>query len=448
MEALIARSGLPAPLPNRTDILQYGAPRPESRVVLLDTGVIDKRRDWRIAARRVLKIVAHATSPEDLYSRVFRRESGRLIAHYDLPAVMFGLLNRWEEDTTHRDVHGRWQFDASLLKHEHLIARPVADWIARAVGIAVRRALDLKEPAPSLWEGKNWAVALTWDIDSAGMYAGRAWAATVKRAHHEQGLSTALACAREGALVNARLRKDPHLDFARIGDRLARLDAHGTFFTQAVRRSQWDNYDLRGSVPLVRGLRQLRLRGHEIGLHGSYATADHFGTPFVKKQRRMVESQIGGRVHAYRAHYLRITSPENEHIAKGDGVSIASSIGFSEVEGFRTGTAFPFRPWDSERLKPHLYYSVPVHVMDVTLRYHRGLRPENAIEATVRVLEETKRVGGLAVLLWHPHNLEPRLWPGWGNTPFNILEWALENGAATGTLSELLKKSLQTPARQ
>ncbi|MDK2972598.1 MAG: hypothetical protein PWP23_2353 [Candidatus Sumerlaeota bacterium] len=444
---MIARAGLPADWARGGARIVYGR-EDGAAIALADKGLFERRDRWRAEAKRVLARVNEAESPQALGTALFVRETGGFSTPHDLPAVVHGLLHRWEEDLdAARDEHGRWPLGASLLKEGRLVERPAADWICRAFGWAVRQAFHLEAPEPARWNGKPWAVALTFDIDSAGMYAHGAWPRTLRRLQVQRGLGAALPYAAEVPLVLAGRRRDPHDNLDAVADRLESLGACATFFAQAVRVSGHDTYALDRAPGLVRALRRLNDRGHEIGLHGSYATADE-GPRFLARQRRILLRHTGIAATAHRAHYLRTTTPRDAALWSRAGIRLDATPGFAEREGFRLGTAFPVMVPRAETGTGQSLVSVPLHAMDVTLRYHRQLAPAEAWRAALNVLRETRRVGGLAVLLWHPHNLDARLWRGWEEMPFELLRWALEHDAATGTLTDLAKAGLAEASRR
>ncbi|MCB2154416.1 hypothetical protein KQI84_05985 [bacterium] len=406
-------------------LLHYGGESKDAPTFLPDRQLFEDRIAWREETRKLLRAIGVGALDEVL----FEQNEGHTIARYDLPAVAFGLLQRWEEDLEpRRDDHERFPAEASLLHEANLIDRPIVDEIAQALG---RKLIDAGA-CPSLprWGSADWAFALTFDIDSAGMYRHGGLAGSVRRLVRERGAFAGLSGLVEGLAVVSHLRSDPHENLDAIADRLGEIGIPATFFSQVFRAAPIDSYKLSDCPELVRALRRLRTRGHEVGLHGSYAAPGR-DAKFLEKQRSILKSLVGGAVSSYRAHYLR--QPKLEDLATA-GFRFDTTAGFPRREGFRLGTAFPVQAWTNEPLPLTI---VPFQAMDVTLRYHRKLDVEEAYRRAVMLLERTQAVGGLAVLLWHPHNLEPRLWPGWESLPFRLAEWAKSQGARCGTLSEL-----------
>jgi len=424
-------------LPPLHRVVDYGA-EGDAPVRVPDKGLFENRRAWRVEAERLLDVVRAASDPRDLARAIFEERDGRLACAHDVAAVAFGLLNRWEETLdAGRDTHGRWTCERSLLRDERLVTRPVVDWMALAIEHAVRRAAGVRDTAQRPWGGALWAFALTWDIDSTGLYRDGAWPRVVKRALVEHRPLVALRCAAEGALVSAGLAKDPHDTFDDIGAELARRDMPRTFFVQAVRANAVDNYGLRQDAHMVRAARRLRERGHELALHGSFATCER-DAAFLRRQRRIARALVGGPMDLHRAHWLRTREPQDNRLYADAGLRVDATPGFSDREGFRLGTAHPTVPWDDERNAPLPLTVVPLHVMDVTMQAHRKLSVDEAMKSARAIFDAARDVGGLAVLLWHPHNLEPRFWKGWEHVPFALAEYARERGANIGTLGDML----------
>lgn len=411
--------------------LRYSRKPGTEQLHLPDNGLFENREAWREETRRLLVAIREHPLDEALFEQRGDRISGR----FDLPGVSFGLLQRWEEELdSRRDDHDRFPAEASLLFEAGMIDRPIVDELALALGDRLVGAGARRSPSP--WGDNQWAFALTFDIDSAGMYRHGALGSSVRRLVREQGLAAGTRGLVEGLACAARLRPDPHENLAHVADRLGELGVRATFFSQVFRAERIDSYKLAACGDLMRAVRDLRTRGHEIGLHGSYAGPQR-GAEFLTAQRTVLRALVGGPASSYRAHYLR--QPALESLAEA-GFAIDSTAGFPRREGFRLGTAFPVRAWSQKRLP--LVVSA-FHAMDVTLRSHRGLDPEQAFETTLALLERVRAVGGLATLLWHPHNLEPRLWPGWEELPFRLTEWALRNGAVCGPLGELTRQWTQ-----
>jgi hypothetical protein len=96
------------------------------------------------------------------------------------------------------------------------------------------------------------------------------------------------------------------------------------------------------------------------------------------------------------------------------GIAEDYSMGFPEEPGFRAGIARPFCFYDVSGDIPTKVRIIPFQVMDVTLYNYKNLDPVPALEIILRLIYETRKVGGLFVSLWHNTSLlESPEWKGW-----------------------------------
>lgn len=381
---------------------------------------------WMKEGARFLEIVQQHDDVGEIAEALLDGASSPPWLGIDLPAVCAGILSGREEDSNaNRDVHGRFSASESMLHRAGVLHRPVVDEAARALGLLLLRHLGVPLDAAPAFH-----VALTFDVDSSGIVGAGNALRFARRVWREAGPSAGLRALALGAAATIGARPDPHLPFDRMMDELEDRDAAAAFFVQALQEHALDDYALAGEPRLIRACRILSERGHEVGLHGSYATSDRDAS-FVRRQRKALHRSVGVRTSSHRAHYLRHRGEGTDRLLREGGVRVDCSCGFSDREGFRRGTAYPVFPGD--RRAP---VSVPLHLMDVTLRYHRALSPGEALERGTEIVERAARTGGCAVVLWHPHNMEPLLWRGWERMPFELLDAALERGGRAVTPTE------------
>lgn len=211
-------------------------------------------------------------------------------------------------------------------------------------------------------------------------------------------------------IVGTARGPNPYWTFDRI---LAMEGRHGyrsTYFVMAGRRHREDAaYD-----PGSRGMRKLmgalRDSGAEVGLHGSYGSyMDGVG---LLAQRKRMEELTESSVTGHRNHLLRFRAPESWRAHEVAGFSYDSTLGFVDHEGFRSGHAFPFHPYDVAEERRLGLLELPLAVMDVTLIKHRRLGIREAGEAIERVMLEAREAGGLVNLLWHNDTLYEAEYPG------------------------------------
>lgn len=370
---------------------------------------VPRREDFRanIAALR------QAASREPGDGLVARREAGTVVVDLDVDVLnWFGwFLSRTEECGSDRvDAYGRFPQEAALAEQLALSEVPVADHLAchlrEALRLAARTAgLDLQTMSP--WpEGKRFCVCLTHDVDTAVMQslawgmekliaAGvgalqRRWP-TVRRR-----LSEAVGLALGG-------ERNPYWIFDRMAEMEAQHGFRSAFYLLAQSTAlHWEGgrpaWRYRLSQPeILAAFRRLARQGWEVGLHLGYDTAARCDG--VQAEWRRLARLLGDDVtpRGGRCHFLRLRVPEGWRWMARAGMAYDASLGWSRGWGFRTGTSWPYRPFDRDRGEVIPIWEFGVHLMDKALPDARC-----ALEGAAALLDRVAAVGGCAVLLFHP----------------------------------------------
>lgn len=340
----------------------------------------------------------------------------------DPVAAAFFWLAGWPEvHTLARDAHGRFPFAVSLQAARGTACVPVVDRLRSLLAQRLERAgFPVRR---TRWAGRTWAVAPTFDVDrTRTRRAGVLWRA-VRRPTRPA--------------LRAVLASDP----VRAG--LAGLAAHApgaTVFLKAAARGPWDvPYALDGR--LRRWADALRRQGAELALHPSYHAVDHLG--HLRAERDRLTRFLGVAPTTARLHFLRFDPLRTPPLLHAAGLRVEATLGFAEHEGFRRGTAHPFRLYDLLADTPLELWEVPLAVMDVTLFQYRRLGPEAAEAAAWRVLDAARDAGGCAVLLWHPEYAA--LHPEGAAVLHRLLARAEAAGAARLTLADAVRYARAEP---
>ena len=195
--------------------------------------------------------------------------------------------------------------------------------------------------------------------------------------------------------------RDPFDTFDRIMDADEQEGLRATYYFLCGGRTRYDaRYDIR-SKPIRRLLRRISERGHEIGLHGSYATM-HDPTQLQKERRGLVavleEEGLPSEVSSCRQHYLRWQAPATWRAQEAAGLAVDASVGFNEEVGFRSGTSFEHPVFDVESRTPLRLRERPLHIMDQALA---GLGDQRAFAAIDEIRREVDHHQGTLDVLWH-----------------------------------------------
>jgi peptidoglycan/xylan/chitin deacetylase (PgdA/CDA1 family) len=372
-----------------------------------------------------------------------RVERGQLPVDDDVAAAFFHLA-RVEERGGPRDEHERFRAEWSSLD-------PLDPPLER-----LRRSLGLEPPR---WNGARFAIALTHDVDSPWRWTRiglRGSAARVK-AHVLAG--RVVPAFREAhGLARAPLHRlrgtDPNWRFERL---LAEERARGASSTFFVLGAHHDRHD--GAAPEAYDRLRPRLvetlleHGAEVGLHGSYRSAEE---PALLRDERDALAEVMSvytaitPVAGHRYHYLRVDPHLNLRPLVEVGFAYDTTLGFPDAPGFRAGIAHPFRPWDFEGDQPLDLIEIPLGAMDATLAEMRylGLSARAAWPRLERFLDWAAAHGGGFALLWHPDRFDPATSAGWDHLYFRVLEEIRSRGGvcvSAGALADEARSWLSEP---
>lgn len=163
------------------------------------------------------------------------------------------------------------------------------------------------------------------------------------------------------------------------------------------------NYRLEELAPY---LSEASERGFSIEMHGSYTSVVDGAT--LSQESLRLEKATGKKVMGNRQHWLRFDQHDNLFQAiEGANLLFDSTLGFSDMVGFRNGASFAFPPYNFKRERPHQFLEIPLALMDVSLEAASRKTGRNPQELADEVLQQSRRWGwGGISLLWH-NPIEP-----------------------------------------
>jgi hypothetical protein len=278
------------------------------------------------------------------------------------------------------------------------------------VAAAGRRAVRLVAPWPG---GRRWAAAFTHDLDVV-----TGWPLFPLLRLTELG--RAGEWRRAGAVLAAAARAtgtDPV--WRGIFDLLQLEASHiirSTWFllsgTPSVR--SWARGDVTYRIESRRARRIAAAAaslGHEMGLHGSFATGPD-ADAFIAERERLA-AMTGAPALGVRQHFLRFRPGVTHRAQAQAGFAYDASSGFSDRNGFRLGLADIVPAWDAEREEPLDFTLVPLTWMDRTLSKYQGVQdPERWVDDALELADACREVDGLWVGLWHPNVTDALGFPG------------------------------------
>ena len=313
------------------------------------------------------------------------------------------------------DRHGRVPSSENPLVAAGQSRRPIVSLLGlelrrAALAVAGRRPVRILAPWP---EGHRWAAVVTHDLDVVDR-----WGLFTLLRMVELGLKGAWDLSRRVARAARRsFQKDP---VARGIHSILQLEAHhgirATWFVicadPGLRSMLAGDSTYQPEGPAARRLlAALTQAGHEIGLHGSFATANNSAE--MSRQRRRLARLTTTPVPGARQHFLRMRPGETQRHMVESGFDYDATWGFADRNGFRLGVADSVPVWDAGRETMLPLEAVPLMWMDRALSKYAGVEePGRWVEDARELMRECKAVEGCWVGLWHPNTTEALGFPG------------------------------------
>jgi hypothetical protein len=311
---------------------------------------------------------------------------------------------------------------------------------------AIETAYDIRLNVRA-WENAPYCICLTHDIDRAMTGWREDLASSIRKANIFNALKVVSEVARHGDtcfnlndIMDLESRYQARASYYFLGQKgsvYARESSEKGFSSENgpkhtdlkhffhTKRStpytqhlQNADYDI-ASPKFQRLLREIRRRGFEVGIHGS------FGSSLSSESFAKDRQQIGGEILGGRFHYLCFDITRTFDILEQASMSYDSTLGFAEVPGFRNGICFPFPPYHFSEKRPYRILEIPLVVMDTTLRSYQNITPELAYPVVERLCNVTAKFNGCLTVLWHNNFFSPYKFAGWRE----VYESLLQKGA-------------------
>ncbi len=317
------------------------------------------------------------------------RTKDLVVIKADFVASAFFLLSRYEElINKNRDNHGRFSAKDSILSKENLLHRPLVDEYGKFLR-ELLRSVGVNIAVPK----QKMSVTLTHDVDIPFIYRNfLSILGGIKRGDFKTLFKS----------LFSSLKKNPFYTFPWLVDTDNKLpNARKIYF---LRNPLFPEYFDRPYIKIENSdmrklLRFLKNEGVELGLHASYASAEHL--ELVEEEKVSIERMIGRHISANRNHYLRLISNKQLDTLAEAGVKEDFTIGFADMPGFRMGTCRPVRYINPETLNVGDLILHPLTMMDGTFSQYLGLNYDEAYNMACALVEQVEKYGGELVLLWH-----------------------------------------------
>jgi hypothetical protein len=315
---------------------------------------------------------------------------------FDVFAASFFLVSRYEEYLEFQpDRHGRFSASSSIAYKNGFLSQPIVDLWSREF------ARCLLQKFRNIVFKKNLFKALiTFDTDEPFAFLGKGVIRNLGGLFHDLSKHTGNSANRYRTL--AKGERDPYNVFDYITDKVDNSKAEARLFfpvgdhSEFDKNPSWKSAEYRNLLLFLEGK-------YKSGIHPSYFT---LGNP-----ERLTEevSRFGiitnRKSELSRFHFIRMRIPGSYRDLIKVGIHEDYSMGYADEPGFRAGIARPYYFYDVLNDEATQLKVFPFQVMDVTLSEYKKLETAEAKEQILKLINETRNVGGTFISIWHNTSL-------------------------------------------
>jgi hypothetical protein len=350
------------------------------------------------------------------YPAFFPVHDDRSAFPFDLFAAAFYMVTRYEEYLSFTpDRFGRFRVSDSIATAGNFLTIPVVNLWTDLLKDHIRVVY------PSIqFREKKFRFIPTIDIDHAYAYKQRTFVRSLG-GFGRSLMNGNLKKIADRTNVLLGIHKDPFEQYDFIREIHGRVGLNPLYFVLFADYGRDDNNVTLSGHTFRRLLRSLDDSG-TMGIHPSLTSGKH--PKVLHSEIRGLSKILGHEISISRQHFLKVTFPGSYHNLIRYGITDDYSLGYASNPGFRAGIADPFPYFDlisnrSEKLILH-----PVILMDVTLRDHLKLSPEEAIVLGRSFVDIIKAVKGEFVSVWHNESFdETGRWKGWRKVYEDLLSY-------------------------
>lgn len=334
----------------------------------------------------------------------FEETKYRIKTGYDIFASAFFMLSRWEENVlTDRDKHNRLPETQMFVVKNNIYNRPLVDEYA-AFLLHLLQKINFKSPIKKT----AFSITPTHDIDFFSRYSSLLKFAKalggdlIKRHSIGQFASTT----KRFMQIKTHTNKDPYNTFGFLQQLAEQNNQKAVFYFLAQKPGTVDyRYDIENNN-LQKTIRNIVDNGHYIGLHGSYNSYNNH--QILNNELGMIK-KITPDIHSIRQHFLRFSVPQTWKIYNNIGITQSSSMGFSTLCGFRSGTCKSYPVFDIQNRIVLKINEHPLIVMDEAAK-----KSTSSVDKFWKKINQLKQIvrqyNGNFVFLWHNNNFELEEW--------------------------------------
>lgn len=362
-----------------TEIIK-GAFKISPETILFESGIM--QRDICVDDWNGLPLFFHTSPDSDL--------------PFDIFAASFFLVSRYEEYLEFQpDERKRFPASSSLAFKNRFLDIPVVDIWTREFSKAF-----LKKFQSLTFKRNEFNAIVSIDTDQPFGYHGKSLLSSLGSLLRD--LKIAPAKGGDQTMKEKKSEPEPFDASGYLTETLEKNQTEAMFFfpvgdnSKYDKNPSWKNYKYRDLIKMLTGK-------FITGLRPTYYASGNF--PKLRSELDRLSSILGQDVSKSHFHYIRLFFPHSYRDILKAGISEDYSMGYHDEPGFRAGIARPYWFYDLlEDLQTNLKI-FPFQVMDETLIIYKKLDANTSKEIILKLLNETRKVGGLFVSIWQNTSL-------------------------------------------
>lgn len=353
---------------------------------------------------------------ENNTKKLYLKKNNQIHFNYDVIGLIYWILSRSEEvNATDQilDNHNRFSVNLSHAYLNNYLDEPIIDqWIN-----ILRDFIKYLFPRIELTKN-NFSFVITHDVDRPSKYKFANTNETFRHIFYnifkKPSIKELKIIAKSKFLNSSKLYSgDPYNTFdwlLKVNDENNIKSIFYFLFSNKVTNID-PSYKL-DSAAINDLIIKLIERNNIIGLHSSYKS--HYDLKLLNKEVRFYKNVLNqNHIRNYelhhRSHYLRWRSPHSAENLSDLDIHYDSTLGYSQISGFRCGTCIPYKMINPINKRILKITQKPLIVMDDNILGNFNLYDPNYVEKCISKFkfykEKVKKVKGEFNVLWHNCNL-------------------------------------------
>ena len=326
-------------------------------------------------------------------------------------SFVYWNLNRIEENSDKKkDKHFRCLGVNSYAFRNNYLYRPIVDeWMI------IIKKLILKYESKIKFKESKFTLEPTHDTDIVFKYLHlnyfqilkKFFSVLIKKKSLKRAFKIVIKIFR---IKRGQINLDPFNTFEKLMSISESLNTKSIFYFHTdISNPLYDTKKDIRNIYYAEILKEIIKRDHILGIHPSYEAFKNRNLilkEINKLEKLLIAHKIYKKIINSRMHYLRWDQKRSISALENTGILFDSTLGYMDTGGFKSGTCFPYKPFNCSTNRISNITIKPLIIVDDTLfsKSYLSLNTKKAAELAIKLKQECKNVGGTFTFLWHNSN--------------------------------------------